>query len=93
MLNCTEEGMCVGVGDFMFWQILPSISLYVWFLEGFDLYMIYISIYIYIFIYIYIYTTNLFCHEQVCLMMFNEGYSFERYFFHHWTWLNMFMMW
>ena len=53
MLNCTEEGMCVGVGDFMFWQILPSISLYVWFLEGFDLYMIYIYIYIYIYMYIY----------------------------------------
>ena len=39
MLSCTDEGMCVGVGGFMFWQILPSISLYVWFLEGFDLYI------------------------------------------------------
>ena len=35
MLSCTEEEMCVGVGSFMFWQILPSISHYVWFLEGF----------------------------------------------------------
>ena len=25
------------------------------------------------------------CHEQVCLIMFNVGYYFERYFFHHWT--------
>ena len=41
MLSCTEEGMCVGVGGFMFWQILPSISLYVWFLEGFDLHILY----------------------------------------------------
>ena len=24
--------------------------------------------------------------------MFNERYSFERYFFHHWAWLNMFMI-
>ena len=38
MLSCTEEGMYVGVGGFMFWQTLPSISLYVWFLEGFNLY-------------------------------------------------------
>ena len=35
MLSYTEEEMCVGVGGFMFWQILPSISRYVWFLEGF----------------------------------------------------------
>ena len=34
MLSCTEEGKFVGVGGFMFWQILPSISFYVWFLEG-----------------------------------------------------------
>ena len=33
-----SQEMCVGVGDLMFWQILPSISLHVWFLEGFDLY-------------------------------------------------------
>ena len=51
MLSCTEEGIFAGVGSFMFWQILPSISLYVWFLEGFDLYMIFIM---YIFIYVYI---------------------------------------
>ena len=25
------------------------------------------------------------CHEQVCLIMFNERYYFERYFFHHWA--------
>ena len=25
------------------------------------------------------------CHEQVCLIMFNERYCFERYFFHHWA--------
>ena len=38
------------------------------------------------YIYIYnIYTTNLLRLEQVCLMMFNERYSFERYFFHHWA--------
>ena len=42
MLSCTEEGMCVGVGGFIFWQILPSISLYVSFLEGGDLYTTYI---------------------------------------------------
>ena len=48
--------------------------------------------YIYIYIYIYIYTTNLLRHEQVYLMMFNERYSFERYFFHHCALLNMFMM-
>ena len=48
MLSCTEEGMWVGVGGFMFWQILPSISLYVWFLEGFHLY-----IYVYVYVYIY----------------------------------------
>ena len=46
------------------------------------IYTIYIHIYIYI--YIYIYATNLLRHEQVCLM-FNETYSFERYFFHDWT--------
>ena len=37
----------------MFWQILPSILLYVWFLEGFDLLKIYIP-YVYICIYLYI---------------------------------------
>ena len=46
MFSCTEEEMCVGVGGFMFWQILPSSLLYVWFLQGFDLYYIYIYIYI-----------------------------------------------
>ena len=46
MLSCTEEGICVGVGGFMFRQILLSISLYVWFLEGFDLYILYIYVYI-----------------------------------------------
>ena len=25
------------------------------------------------------------CHEQVYLIMFNERYYFERYFFHHWA--------
>ena len=25
------------------------------------------------------------CHEQVCLIMFNKRYYFERYFFHHWA--------
>ena len=54
MLSCTEEGICVGVGGFMFRHILPSISLYVWFLEGFDLYILYIYVYIYK-LYIYIY--------------------------------------
>ena len=48
VLSFTKEGMCVGVGGVMFWQILPSVSLYVWFFEGFDLYYIYIYIYIYI---------------------------------------------
>ena len=49
MLSCTEEGMCVVVGGFMFWEILPAISLHVWFLEGFDLYILlyYIIYYIY----------------------------------------------
>ena len=28
MLSCAEEGVCAGLGDFMFWKILPSISLY-----------------------------------------------------------------
>ena len=46
-----------------------------------------------IFIYTYIYTRNLLRHEQVCLIMFNERYSFERCFFRYWVWLNMFMMW
>ena len=56
MFTCTVEGICVGVGGFMFRQIVPFISLDVWFLEGFDLYIIYIYIYIYIYIsYIYIY--------------------------------------
>ena len=48
-----------------------------------------IILYIYIYIYIYIYTTNLLHQEQECLMMFNERYSFERYFFHYWAWLNI----
>ena len=26
-------------------------------------------------------------------LLFYERYSFERYVFHHWTWLNVFMMW
>ena len=60
MLSCNEEGMCARVGDFVFWQILSSIPLYVWFLESFDIYIyIYIYIYyiyiLYIYIYIYIY--------------------------------------
>ena len=38
MLSCTEEGMCVGVGGFMFWQILPSI---------FDFWKVVTYIYIY----------------------------------------------
>ena len=25
------------------------------------------------------------CHDQVCLIKFNERYYFERYFFHHWA--------
>ena len=37
VLSFTEDQMYVGVGSFMFWQILQSISVYVWFLEGFDL--------------------------------------------------------
>ena len=37
------------------------------------------------YVYIYMYITNLLRHEQVCLMMFKERYSFERYFFHHWA--------
>ena len=60
MLSCIEEGMCVGVGVFMFWQILTSISLYVWFLESFD----------YIYIYIYIFAITLLLYEEVD--MFNE---------------------
>ena len=73
--------MCVGVGNFIYWQILPFISLDVWFSEGFD------SIYIYI--YIYIYTTNLLCHKQLCLMMFNERYCIVYYainllYYKHW---------
>ena len=58
MLSCIEEGMCVGVGVFMFWQILTSISLYVWFLESFD------------YIYIYIFAITLLLHEEVD--MFND---------------------
>ena len=50
--------MCVGVGGFMFWQILPSTSIYVWLLEGFD--FIYI-IYIYIIYILYIYYTLYIC--------------------------------
>ena len=44
MVSCTEEGMCVRVGGFMFWQILSSTSIYVWLLEGFDLYIQYNNI-------------------------------------------------
>ena len=62
MLSCSEEGMCVGVGGFMFWQILLSISLYVWFLEGFDMYVLCIIV-------------NLWGPEQVWFMMFNETVS------------------
>ena len=66
--------MSVGVGNFIFWQILPFISFYVSFLEG--------SLYIYIYIYIYIYTEReryktFITSWKVCLMMFNERYSFE----------------
>ena len=50
---------------------------------------IYVHIYIYIYIYIYafiiyMYATSLLHHEQVCLIIFNERYSFERHFFHNW---------
>ena len=31
--------MCLRVGGFMFWQVWPFISICVWFLEGFDLYI------------------------------------------------------
>ena len=62
MLSCTEEGMCGRLGDFIFWEILPSISLYVWFLEGFD----------HIWYILHIYTTIFFRQKQVCSMMFNE---------------------
>ena len=34
-----SQEMCSGIGGFMFRQILPSISLYDWFLEGLDLYI------------------------------------------------------
>ena len=45
------------------------------------IYILYIYIYICLYIYIYIYNKFITsCHEQVCLMMFNE-----RYFFHHWA--------
>ena len=30
MLSCTEEENCVGAGTFMFWQVLSSISLYIY---------------------------------------------------------------
>ena len=33
------------------------------------------------------------CTTHFTLCFFNERYSFERYFFHNWAWLNMFMMW
>ena len=33
------------------------------------------------------------CTTHFTLWFFNERYSFERYFFHNWAWLNMFMMW
>ena len=62
MLSCTEEGTCVGVGSLMFWQILSSYSLYVWFLGFEPMYEIHIyniSIYIiYNILYIYIYITS-----------------------------------
>ena len=79
----------------MFWQILPSTSLFVWLLEGFDLYIyIYIIYYIYTYIYIYIYIQQIYyIMNKYVWCMFNEKNSFERYFFHHWAWLNMFMMW
>ena len=54
--------MCGRLGDFIFWEILPSISLYVWFLEGFD----------HIWYILHIYTTIFFRQKQVCSMMFNE---------------------
>ena len=47
----------------------------------------------YIYIYIYICAINLLRHEQLCLMMFNERCSFEKYFFHHWAWLSMSITW
>ena len=49
MLSCTEKGMYVEVGGFMFWEILPSISLYVWLLYIYK-FVVYICIYIYIYI-------------------------------------------
>ena len=54
--------MCGRLGDFIFWEILPSISLYVWFLEGFD----------HIWYILHIYTTIFFRQKQVCSIMFNE---------------------
>ena len=133
--------MCVGVGGFMFWQILLSISRYTWFL-GFELYIYIYILYIYtwvklsptfgrcprwlIFFRSVFYQNNwnnckkvmnrgrgqirgalynffvvkkcLFCvfqmyynrfiksfYEQVCLIIFNGRYYFDRYFFHHWA--------
>ena len=32
-------------------------------------------------------------YETPYWMMYNERYSFGRYFFHHWVWLNMFLTW
>ena len=55
--------MCVGVGVFLFWQILSSISLYVWFLVGFDL-----SYYNIICIYIYIYCIYIYIYMHICII-------------------------
>ena len=70
--------MYVRVG-FMFWQMLPSISLYIRliFRRFWPTFIILPQIY---------YVMN------KCLMMFNVRYSFESYFFHHWAKLNMFMI-
>ena len=57
VLSCTEEGMRLGVRGFMFWQILPSISLYACFSEGFGLY-----------VFIYIYMHNKFITSWTSLL-------------------------
>ena len=89
----TEEGMCLRVGGFYVLTNCTIHFTICLILEGFDLYyihiyiyiciyiyIIYIYVYVYIYIYthIYIYITNLLHLEQVCLIMFNERYSFER---------------
>ena len=116
--------MCV-VGGFMFWQILLSISRYVWLailgwnwvqLPDTALDDLFFSEVCFIktivkrlwiegevklgapFITFLLWKSAFFvssgciykrfimsCHEQVCLIMFNEKYYFERYFFHHWA--------